>query len=322
MKLLKTMGAIAVAMLVAAPVLADDAYPSQPVKIVVPYQPGSSPDATMRFIGQQLSEALKQPVIIENRPGAGGLIGGDALAKAKPDGYTLGYIANQHLLHPYMVDKMPYDPLTAYRGVATVGRSAQVMLVPVSNPASNLKDFIEASKTKGGSLKFGSGGIGSPAHLAGQIFAKQAGLNAVHVPYKGAPESVTALLGGHVDYAVVTAGVAIPLVKSNKVKPLAVTAETRHAVLPNVPTLAESLPNGLVLEPWSIVAVPANTPQPIVDKLSQAFTKVLKDKRTVDYYNNLGGEVVIKSPKETDDFYKAEAARMASWVKDVGLQKH
>lgn len=320
MKILKMIGAVAVAMLATGPVKAEDAYPSQPIKIVLPFQPGSSPDATIRFIGQQLTQILKQPVIIENRPGAGGLIGGDALAKAKPDGYTLGYLSNQHLLHPYIVGKMPYDPLTAFRAVATMGRSAQVMLVPASSPAGSLMEFIEASKAKSGSLKFGSGGIGSPAHMAGQIFAKQAGLKVVHVPYKGAPESVTALLGGHVDYAIVTAGVAAPLVKANKVKALAVTSENRHEVF-NAPTLAESLPNGLVLEPWSIIAVPAKTPQAVVDKLSQAFTQVLKDKRTIDYYNNLGGEVLIKSPKEADEFYKAEAARLAGWVNDIGLKK-
>jgi tripartite-type tricarboxylate transporter receptor subunit TctC len=320
MKMLNKIGALAFAILAVGPAKADDAYPNQPIKIVLPYQAGSSPDATMRLIGQQLTQILKQPVIIENRPGAGGLIGGDALAKAKPDGYTLGYLSNQHLLHPYMVDKMPYDPLTAFRSVATLGRSAQVMLVPATSRASSIKEFIESAKAKGGSMKFGSGGIGSPAHLAGQIFAKQAGVNAVHVPYKGAPESVTALLGGHIDYVIATAGVAYPLVKAQKVKALAVTSDSRHEAFPNTPTLAESVPNGLVLEPWSILAVPAKTPQPVIDKLSRAFTQVLKDKRTVDYYHSLGADVMVKSPTETDEFYKAEAGRLANWATEIGLK--
>lgn len=320
MKLVKMLCAATVAMLLTGPVNADEAYPTQPIKIVMPFQPGSSPDATMRFLGQQLSEILKQPVIIENRPGAGGLIGGDALSKAKPDGYTLGYLSNQHLLHPYIVDRMPYDPLTAFRSVATLGRSAQIMLVPASSRANSLKEFIEMSKAKSGSVKFGSGGIGSPAHLAGQIFAKQAGINAVHVPYKGAPESVTALMGGHVDYVIATAGVAGPLVKASKAKALAVTSASRHSVFPDAPTLAEAIPNGLVLEPWSVMAVPAKTPQPVVDRLNQAFKQVLNSKRTIDYYANLGSEIVIMSPKETDTFYKAEADRLAGWVKDIGLK--
>lgn len=320
MKILNKIGAVAIAILAAGPVKADDAYPNQPIKIVLPYQAGSSPDATMRLISQQLTQILKQPVIIENRPGAGGLIGGDALAKAKPDGYTLGYLSNQHLLHPYMVDRLPYDPLTAFRSVATLGRSAQVMLVPASSQANSMKEFIESAKAKGGSMKFGSGGIGSPAHLAGQIFAKQAGVNAVHVPYKGAPESVTALLGGHIDYVIATAGVAYPLVKAKKVKALAVTSESRHEAFPNTPTLAESFPKGLVLEPWSIIAVPAKTPQPVIDKLSQAFTQVLKDKRTIDYYHSLGADVMVKSPVETEEFYKAEAGRLANWATEIGLK--
>lgn len=320
MNMLNIIGAAAFAIVASMPAKADEPYPNQPIKIILPFQAGSSPDATVRFIGQQLTQILKQPVIVENRPGAGGVVGADTLAKAKPDGYTIGYLSNQHLLHPYIVDKMTYDPLTSFRTVAMVGRSAQVLLVPANSPVNNLKEFIEASKTKTGTLKFGSGGIGSPAHLAGAIFAKETGLKSVHVPYKGAPEALTALIGSQLDYVVATAGVAAPLVKSNKAKALAVTSDTRHSLFPNVPTLAEAMPKGLVLEPWSVVAVPAKTPQPIVDKLSQAFTQVLKDPRTIAYYNSLGSETVVMTPDQTDEFYKAEAGRLAGWVKEVGLK--
>jgi tripartite-type tricarboxylate transporter receptor subunit TctC len=322
MKLQTFIGSMVLAFSVAVPAHADDSFPSQPIRVVVPFQPGSSPDATMRFLGQQLTEVLKQPIVIDNRPGAGGLMGGDVVAKAPPDGYTLGYLSNQHLLHPYMVAKMPYDPLKAFTPVSMLGRSAQVMLVPASHPATDLRSFLAAAKAKTGTLKFGSGGIGSPAHLAGQVFAKQAGIQAVHVPYKGAPESVTALMGGHLDYVIATAGVAAPVVKSGKARALAVTSDTRHTVFPDVPTLAESFPQGLVLEPWSVIAAPANTPVAVVDKLNKAFAQVLRDPRTVDYYKKLGGEILVLTPNETATYYRDEAKRLSEWVGDVGLQRN
>ncbi len=322
MKLQTLISALVLSCSVAVAAHADDAYPNHPIRVVVPFQPGSSPDATMRFLGQQLAEVLKQPIVIDNRPGAGGLLGGDAVAKAAPDGYTLGYLSNQHLLHPYMVAKMPYDPLKAFAPVSMLGRSAQVLLVPSSNPATDLKSFIANAKAQTGTLKFGSGGIGSPAHLAGQVFARQAGLNVVHVPYKGAPESVTALMGGHLDYVIATAGVAAPVVKSGKARALAVTSDTRHAVFPQVPTLAESFPKGLVLEPWSVIAAPANTPGAVVDRLNKAFAQVLRDPRTVDYYQKLGGEILVLTPQETATYYSDEARRLSEWVGDVGLQRN
>lgn len=321
MKMPALLAALTLSMAALLPAQADDSYPNQPIRVVLPFQPGSSPDATMRFLGQQLSEILKQPVVIDNRPGAGGLLGGDNLSKSKPDGYSLGYLSNQHLLHPYMVAKMPYDPLTAFTQVATLGRSAQVLLVPASHPANDLKSFIASAKAKGGTVKFGSGGIGSPAHLAGQVFAKQAGLPGLHVPYKGAPESVTAMMGGHIDYVIATAGVAVPVVKSGKAKALAVTSDTRHPVFPDAPTLAESFPGGLVLEPWSVLSAPANTPAAVVDKLNQAINQVLQDPRTIAYYQKLGGEILIKTPQEADTFYRDEARRLAGWVGDAGLSR-
>lgn len=322
MKLQALFASLVLSMGVASAAHAQGTYPYQPIRVVVPFQPGSSPDATMRFLGQQLTEVLKQPIVIENRPGAGGLVGGDQVAKAEPDGYTLGYLSNQHLLHPYMVAKMPYDPLKAFTLVSVLGRSAQVLLVPSSSPATDLKSFLAAAKAKSGTLKFGSGGIGSPAHLAGQVFARQAGLQAVHVPYKGAPESVTALMGGHIDYVIATAGVATQVVKSGKARALAVTSAQRHPVFPDAPTLAESFPKGLVLEPWSLIAVPVGTPAPIVERLNQALTQVLRDPRTVEYYDKLGGEVIVMSPRESAAFYRDEAQRLSTWVGDVGLQRN
>jgi tripartite-type tricarboxylate transporter receptor subunit TctC len=322
MKFTTCLTALVLSFAAAAPAArADEGFPSQPIRIIVPFQAGSSPDAAMRYFAPQLSEILKQPVVIDNRPGAGGLLGADALAKAKPDGYTIGYLSSQHQLHPYMIEKMPYDPMTAFSMIAALGRNAQVLIVPPTHPSNDLKGFVAAAKSRSGTVKYGSGGIGSPAHMAGHLFGRHAGLQTVHVPYKGAPEAVTALLGGHLDYVAATAGVAIPLVKAGKAKALAVTSDTRHPVLPDVPTLRESLPNGPVLEPWSVVVAPAKTPAAVVERLNLAFNQVLENKRTVDFYATTGGEALVFTPKATDAFYREEARRLAQWVDELGLKK-
>lgn len=306
---------------IATSLFASDAYPNQAIRIIVPYQPGSSPDSTMRFVGQQLSESLKQPVIIENKPGAGGAIGAEAVAKSNPDGYTLGYLSNQHLVHPYVIKKLAYDPIHDFRAVSQMTQSAQYLLVSPEIKATNVADFIKLAKSRKESVAYGSGGISSPAHLAAEIFAKQAGFPALHVPYKGSPESINALIGGQVDYIVTTAATAVPLLKTRKdIKALAITSKNRSPVLPDVPTLAESMPNGLVYEPWGMIMAPAKTPQPIVDKLNQAFTQILQDKRTVDYFDSFGSTITIQSPKEADAFYKMEAKRLASWINDLHIR--
>ncbi|MFL6717670.1 MAG: Bug family tripartite tricarboxylate transporter substrate binding protein [Burkholderiaceae bacterium] len=321
MKILPKISALIASLLTATSLYASDAYPNQPIKIVIPYQPGSSPDSTMRFVGQQLSESLKQPVIIENKPGAGGVIGADAVAKAKPDGYTLGYLSNQHLVHPYVIKELPYDPIRDFRAVSQITKSAQYLLVSPEVKVTNVADFVKLAKSRKEPVTYGSGGISSPAHLAAEIFAKQAGFPALHVPYKGSPESINALIGGQVDYIVTTAATAVPLLKSRKdIRALAVTSNKRSPVFPDVPTLAESMPNGLVYEPWGMIMAPASTPQPIVDKLNKAFTQILKDKRTVEYFDTFGSTITIHTPSEADAFYKTEATRLASWIKDLNIK--
>lgn len=301
--------------------LANDDFPSRTIRIVVPFQPGSAPDSNSRFIGQRLSEVLKQPVIIENKGGAGGMIGGDVIAKAAPDGYTVGYLSNQHLVHPYMMKKMPYDSVADFRAVSLVGQSPQVLLVPVTSKAADLTEFIRDGRSRKEPMMFGSGGIGSPAHVAGQLFARHAGVNVTHVPYKSSPESINALLSGEIDYIVTTSATAAPLVKSGKVKALALTSAQRQAAYPGLPTLAESLPDGPVYEPWGIFVVPAKTPQPVVDKLNKAFVQILKEKRTIDYFDSFGSRLTTVSPREADEFYRGEAARLESWVKYLDLKR-
>ena len=321
MKFLKHISVMMASLLTASPLLASDAYPNQPIKIVVPYQPGSSPDSTTRFIGQRLSELIKQPVIIENKPGAGGAIGAEVVAKSSPDGYTLGYLSNQHLVHPYVIKKLPYDPTRDFRAVAQVTKSAQYLLISPEIKATNVASFVALAKSRKDPVTYGSGGISSPAHLAAEVFAKQAQFPALHVPYKGSPESINALIGGQIDYIVTTAATAVPLLKSRTdIKALAVTSAKRSPVFPDVPTLAESMPDGLVYEPWGMIMVPANTPQPIVDKLNQVFTQILKEKRTVDYFDGFGSTITIFSPSEADAFYKSEAKRLTTWIKDLSIK--
>jgi len=313
--------ALALAVALGAPAARAQAnYPSQPIRIVVPFQPGTAPDTTTRFLGQRLAEILKQPVVVDNKPGAGGAIGAGALAKATPDGYTLGYLSNQHLLHPYILKKLPYDPVRDFRSVALLGQSPQMLIVPVTSKAETVAEFVASAKARNVALNYGSGGIGSPAHLAGLVFARQAQLPAIHIPYKGSPESLSALMGGQIDYIITTAATAAPLLKVGKVKALAITSAQRNPAFPALPTLAEALPGGLVYEPWGLLAAPARTPQAIVDKLSMAINQVLAEPRTVDFFSSFGSRVNVNSAKEARIFYLSEAASLAIWVRDYQLQ--
>ncbi|RYE88362.1 MAG: tripartite tricarboxylate transporter substrate binding protein, partial [Oxalobacteraceae bacterium] len=181
---------------------ADEAYPTHPLRWVLPYQAGSQPDIIARFLAQRLGTRLHQVVVVENRPGAGGLIGADIVAKAAPDGYTLGYLSTQHLAHKFLLKSVPYDAVKDFQPIQLVGSVPQVMVVAQANPAKTMADFTARAKASATPVTFGSGGLSSPAHLAGQALASAAGFQAQHVPYKGSPEALSALIGGQVDYAV------------------------------------------------------------------------------------------------------------------------
>jgi len=319
MKMFASLFAVALAAFAQCAAAQSD-FPSRPIKIIVPYQAGSAPDSQARFVGQKLGELLKQAVVIENRPGAGGLIGGDAVAKAAPDGYTLGYISNQHLAHKYLMRTLPYDLERDLQPIQMIGILPQVLVVAASNPARTVSEFAAQAKAKGQPLTYGSGGIGAPAHLAGQAVAAAAGFKATHVPYKGSPESLTALIGGQIDYIVTTAPTAIPLVKSGKIHALAITSASRSELIPSVPTLTQALPNGFVFESWGVLMTSAQTPKPMVDKLAAALLTVMKEPATVQFFAASGARAETLPPAQLSEFVKTEDSKLAGWIRDAGLK--
>src|SRR5213075_859540 len=241
--------------------VAAQAYPSKPIRFVVPYPAGGPLDTVARLLGQKVSESLKQPVVVDNKPGAGGNIGADAVAKSAPDGYTIlmGAVAT-HAINPTLYANIPYDPIKDFQPVTQLASTPNVLIVNNSVPASNVREFIAYAKANPGKLNFGSGSTGSAGHLAGELFKAMAGVEMTHVPYKGAAPAMQDLIGGQIDLMFDNLASALGQVRAGKVRALAVTTAQRTALAPELPTIAESGLPGFDISTWFGVFVPAGTP--------------------------------------------------------------
>jgi tripartite-type tricarboxylate transporter receptor subunit TctC len=299
------------------PARAQDAWPTKPIKIIVPFAAGGTSDALARLLGQKLQEALKQTVIVENRGGAGGVIGADAVAKSAPDGYTLllGTIAS-HAINPALQPKMPYDAGKDFVPVFFVGNIANVLLVGASQPYKNVKELIAAAKAKPGTIAYGTPGSGSSQHLSGVTFALDAGVDLVHVPYKGSGPSMQDLLAGQIPMSFETALTAIPQINAGKVRALAVTPAKRAKVLPDVPTLAESGLKGFDVASWQAIFAPAGTPPAIVKRLNDELTRIVATTDVAARLYTMGVENVPMTPAQFAEFQRSELVKWAKIVKD------
>ena len=295
-------------------------WPSKQITLIVPYAPGGFGDTRMRLIARKLSETLGQPVVVENKAGAGGTIGTALVAKAAPDGYTIG---SGHLaplaVNPSLMEKLPYNPSADITAVALVENSPLVLSVSNSLPAQNLKSLIELAKKDPGKLSFGSSGVGGAHHLSGEMFANQAGLKLVHVPYKGGAPAATDLMAGHLNMMFEMGYAALPSIKSGKVRPIAVTSKERIAVLPDVPTMSEAGLPGFESYNWQGIIAPANLPAPILVKLNQAINNVLKDPEVADAIKNSGSQAAGGSPKEFASFIQAEQDKWKKVIQSAGV---
>ena len=252
-------------------------YPVKPVRMIVPSAPGSGPDTMARAVAQQLTKALGQPVVVENRGGAGGSIGGEAAAKAPPDGYTLIMAsAGSHAVNVGLYPKLAYDPIRDFSPISLVSSAPNILIVHPSLPVKSVKDLIALAKAKPGALSFGSGGNGSTAHLSGELFKMLARVNMVHVPFKGAPAAVLAVMSGEVELAFPNLPPALPQVRTGKLKALAVTTSKRFPAVPEIPTVAESGIGGYEARAWFGVLAPAGTPRPTVTRLNAEIVKIVR----------------------------------------------
>jgi len=304
----------------ASTAFAADAYPVRPVRIIVPFAPGGATDIVARLVAQKLNEAWGQTMVVDNRAGAGGNIGGELAARANPDGYTLfmtsGSIvtANQH-----MYAKMPFSPEKDLVAITNVASGPQAIVVNPSNPAKTLKDFIAMAKAKPKSMTFGSAGVGTQTHLAAENFVYTAGIDVTHVPYKGEGPAVTDLIGGQIHFVTPNLSAAIAHVNSGKLRALAVTSKERSQQLPNVPAVAETLP-GFENLGWFGFMVPAGTPKSVIDKVHADTVKALRSPELVKRFSDIGMVPVGNSPQDFARDIKAESARWAKIIKERNLQ--
>jgi len=306
---------------VAWPGVRASTYPEQPLRVVVPYAAGSATDLLARAVAKRLGAALGQPAYVENRPGAGGTIGTAAAAKAPADGYTLLMTGTPHVVNPWLYAQPGYDPLRDFVPLGTLSQSASVLAVPAASAARDVRGLMELGRAARDGLSYASGGNGTPAHLGGHALAKLGGFNGVHVPYKGASEIVNALAGQTVEYGLPVMALAMTLIRSGRIRALAVTSAQRQPQLADVPTLQESIPGGFVLSAWSMLLAPAATPAGAVQRLSAALQAIVNH---ADYSQQLAADGAQAfwqgdGPALTR-FLQTESAQWKQWVHDSGVR--
>ncbi|VWX61382.1 conserved exported hypothetical protein [Burkholderiales bacterium 8X] len=295
------------------------AYPDKPVKLVVPFAAGGGTDTIARALGVGMSQALGQPVIIDNKPGAGTIIGSDAVAKSQPDGYTVLVATFAHAINPSLMPKLPYDTLKAFAPVVLMARGPNVLVVRADSPFKSVSDVLAAARAQPGKLTYASQGNGTSAHLAGEMFANLGKLQMTHVPYKGAAPALTDLLGGQVDMMFATAAAASSQVAGGKLRAIAVTTPQRAPALPNVPSIADSVP-GYAVESWYGLFVPAGTPADVVNRLNDAAKKAATGPEFRKQLEPEGLTVSAGTPSELRDYIASETTRWARIVKENNVK--
>ena len=298
---------------------ADTGYPNKPIRLVVPFPAGGTTDVMGRLIGQQLSVRLGQQFVIDNRPGAGGSIGTDIVAKAPADGYTLllGGVAT-HSINPSLYARLPYDAVKDFAAVSLLATLPNVLVVNPSLPVRSVQELVALAKAKPGALTFASGGNGTTHHLSGELFKRMAGVDMTHVPYKGNAPAIADVLGGQVSMMFDNIGNSLPHIKAGKLRALAVTGAVRAPVLPSLPTLSELGFTGFNITSWFGLFAPAGTPQPILERLNIEVNRALHDKQVRELLAGEGIEAQGNTPEQFRVFLQAEAVRWAKLVKESG----
>ena len=296
------------------------AYPSKPITVVVPYAVGGTTDIVARLVTTQIGNSLGQPMVVDNRAGGGGNIGWGAVARSAPDGYTLLTTEMSFTIAPGLGTKQPFDPKKDFSHVITAAAAPHVLVVNPSVPVKTVQEFIAQAKANPGKLNYGSGGNGTNTHLGGELFKREAGIDLVHVPYKGAGQVLQDLMGGQVQALVTSLPTALPHIKSGKLRALMVTSEKRSPLLPDVPSAKEvGLPK-VVMDFWVGFSAPAGTPQPVIDKLNKAITDALNSADGRKRLAEQGLEPVPNSPTQATQLVAAEMQRWGAVVKAAGIK--
>ena len=309
--------AIAVAALaIGATHAAEQSYPARPIRLIVPFPPGGAADAVARIVGTPLGDRLGKVVIVDNRPGGGATIGADIVAKAQPDGYTLLYgTPGPQITNPYLMKKLPYDPDKDFAPITRLAVVPSVLVIHPSVPAKNVKELIAVAKGRPGKINFASSGIGASSHLAGELFKMMAGIDIVHVPYKGSGPALQDLLAGNAQMTIDSLSVYLPHIKSGALRALAMATAERSPLLPDVPPIADTL-KGFNASPMNYISARAGTPRPIVDRLNAEINAVLKSPDVRDRLVSLGITAQGSTPEELASEIKHE---QAVWKKVIEI---
>jgi tripartite-type tricarboxylate transporter receptor subunit TctC len=300
---------------------AQGAYPNQPIKVVVPFPPGGGTDVVTRLLVDKVRTSTGWTLVVDNRAGAGGNIGMDAVAKSKPDGYTIGVGQTANLaINPSLYPKMPYDATKDFVPVALVAGQPVVLVVNASAPYKTLAELVAAAKKKPSTLTMASAGNGTVGHLTGEVFAKQASVKVNHIPYKGAGPAATDLLGGQVDFYFATPQTVVSFVKAGKLRALAVSSSKRLQALPDVPTVAESGYKGFDTSDWKMVVAPAGTPPDVVKRLHDEVEKAMSKPETLAQLLAEGSVPMSGSPQQAAQYLKAEQQRWGAVVREANVK--
>jgi len=299
---------------------AAEQYPVRPIRMLVPFPAGAASDFLARVLGARMSEVYGQQVVVDNRPGAGGLIGSQIVARAAPDGYTLSMVGQPHLSNTLLRDPRPYDPLKDYASVTLVAIIPNVIVLGNGVPAANVGELIALAKAKPGQLNFGSAGVGSSSHLAGEMMVAAAGIKAVHVPFKSIPDIFAEMIAGRIHFYVFPMPAVMPMLKEGRLKPLAVATKKRVPALPAVPTTAEAGFGQYQSESWFGIVTPAGVPKRLIAKLNADVIKVLQEAGTRDRFQQQGADANYSTPAQFHDLQRDEYQRLGKLIKDLGIK--
>ncbi len=295
------------------------AYPAKPIRLIVPFAPGGSTDILARMVGQKLTEAWGQQVLVENRPGGGSVIGTEIVARSAPDGYTLVMTSTSTVTAPSLMRKLPYDTLRDLAPVIQLVSTPNALVVHPSLPAQSVRELIALAKARPDQIAYGSGGNGTSTHLGGEILRLMAGVSMVHVPYKGAAPSITALLSGEISWLFGAILPTLPHIHSGRLRAIAVSSASRTSALPGVPPVGDTLP-GFDTSPWTGVSAPGATPKDIIAKLNQEIARGYRSPDIRERLEREGNVVVVNTPEQFDVFFRAEMEKWARVIREAGIK--
>ena len=295
-------------------------YPSKPIRLIVPFPPGGTTDILARMIGPKLTEVFKESVVIENRSGASGMIGGEAIAKASGDGHTFGFIISTHAISPALFAKSPFDPVRDFAPITLAISVANVISVHPSVPATSLAELVTLAKARPGKLSFGSAGTGTAVHLTGELFKSVAQVDITHVPYKGGGPALTDLIAGQIPMGVQNITTIVPFVRGGRIRALGISSLERSAALPEVPTVASQGFPGFEAKEWYGLVAPGGTPRATVTRLNQEIVRIINSPDVRSRLLDLGADIVGDSPDQFGALIKAELVKWSKLVKETGIR--